>query len=140
MLVRAGQTEGSVDLARLAGLIPAGAICEVLNEDGSMERLPDLKVMAEQFGSKICTIKDLIQYRVRTEMLVRKGAETVLPTQYGGDFRLIIYENDVDNLAHSALVKSEINPEEPILMRVHSECLAGDVFGSRRCFCGNQLR
>lgn len=139
VLVRAGQTEGSVDLARLAGLIPAGAICEVLNEDGTMARLPDLKVMAERFGLKICTIKDLIQYRMRTETLVRRGAETVLPTGFGGEFKLIVYENDVDNLEHIALVKGEINPSEPILVRVHSECLTGDVFGSRRCDCGSQL-
>lgn len=139
VLVRAGQTEGSVDLARLAGLIPAGAICEVLNEDGTMARLPDLMGMAERFGLKICTIKDLIQYRMRTETLVRRGAETVLPTASGGAFRLIIYENDVDNLEHIALVKGEINPAEPTLVRVHSECLTGDVFGSRRCDCGSQL-
>lgn len=139
VLVRAGQTEGSVDLARLAGLTPAGVICEVLNEDGTMARLPDLMVMAEKHNLKICTIKDLIQYRMRNEKLVRRGAETVLPTEFGGDFRLIVYENEVDNHNHVALVKGEIDPEEPILVRVHSECLTGDVFGSRRCDCGNQL-
>ncbi len=139
VLVRAGQTEGSVDLSRLAGLAPAGVICEVLNEDGTMARLPDLMVMAERHDLKICTIKDLIQYRMRTEKLVRRGAETVLPTEFGGDFRLIVYENDVDNHNHVALVKGEVSPEEPILVRVHSECLTGDVFGSRRCDCGNQL-
>lgn len=139
VLVRAGQTEGSVDLSRLAGLAPAGVICEVLNEDGTMARLPDLMVMAERHNLKICTIKDLIQYRMRTEKLVRRGAETVLPTEFGGDFRLIVYENDVDNHNHVALVKGEVSPEEPILVRVHSECLTGDVFGSRRCDCGNQL-
>ncbi len=139
VLVRAGQTEGSVDLSRLAGLVPAGVICEVLNEDGTMARLPDLMVMAERHNLKICTIKDLIQYRMRTEKLVRRGAETVLPTEFGGDFRLIVYENDVDNHNHVALVKGEVSPEEPILVRVHSECLTGDVFGSRRCDCGNQL-
>jgi len=139
VLVRAGQTEGSVDLARLAGLVPAGVVCEVLNENGTMARLPDLKVMAERFGLKICTIKDLIQYRMRTETLVRRGAETALPTASGADFRLIIYENDVDNLEHIALVKGEMNPEEPILVKVHSQCLTGDVFGSRRCDCGSQL-
>ncbi|MGO8822810.1 MAG: bifunctional 3,4-dihydroxy-2-butanone-4-phosphate synthase/GTP cyclohydrolase II [Desulfomonilaceae bacterium] len=139
VLVRAGQTEGSVDLSRLAGLAPAGVICEVLNEDGTMARLPDLMVMAERHNLKICTIKDLIQYRMRTEKLVRRGAETVLPTEFGGDFRLIVYENDVDNHNHVALVKGEVSPEDPILVRVHSECLTGDVFGSRRCDCGNQL-
>jgi len=139
VLVRAGQTEGSVDLARLAGLIPAGAICEVLNDDGTMARLPDLIGIAEQHGLKICTIKNLIQYRMRTETLVRRGAETVLPTEFGGEFRLYVYENDVDNLKHVALVKGEINPDDPILVRVHSECLTGDVFGSRRCDCGSQL-
>jgi 3,4-dihydroxy 2-butanone 4-phosphate synthase/GTP cyclohydrolase II len=139
VLVRAGQTEGSVDLSRLAGLAPAGVICEVLNEDGTMARLPDLMVMAEKHGLKICTIKDLIKYRMRTEKLVRRGAETILPTEFGGDFRLIVYENDVDNHNHVALVKGEVNPEEPTLVRVHSECLTGDVFGSKRCDCGNQL-
>ena len=139
VLVRAGQTEGSVDLSRLAGLAPAGVICEVLNEDGTMARLPDLMVMAKHNNLKICTIKDLIQYRMRTEKLVRRGAETVLPTEFGGDFRLIVYENDVDNHNHVALVKGEVDPEDPILVRVHSECLTGDVFGSRRCDCGNQL-
>lgn len=139
VLVRAGQTEGSVDLARLAGLCPAGVICEVLNEDGTMARLPDLMVMAEHHGLKICTIRDLIKYRMRTEKLVRRGAETTLPTEFGGDFRLIVYENEVDNHNHVALIKGEVDPDEPILVRVHSECLTGDVFGSRRCDCGNQL-
>jgi 3,4-dihydroxy 2-butanone 4-phosphate synthase / GTP cyclohydrolase II len=139
VLVRAGQTEGSVDLARLAGFEPAGVICEVMNDDGTMARLPNLAVMAEKHGVKICTIKDLIQYRTRNERLVRRGAETVLPTDFGGDFRLIVYENDVDNHNHVALVKGEISPDEAVLVRVHSECLTGDVFGSRRCDCGNQL-
>lgn len=138
VLVRAGQTEGSVDLARLAGLTPAGAICEVMNDDGTMARLPELMVMADQHNLKICTIKDLIQYRMKHERLVRRGAETTLPTEYG-DFKLIGYENDVDKLNHVALVKGEIDPEEAILVRVHSECLTGDVFGSRRCDCGSQL-
>ncbi len=139
VLVRAGQTEGSMDLARLAGLKPAGVICEVLNDDGTMARLPDLMCMAEQHGLKICTVKDIIEYRMHHEKLVRRGAETVLPTDFGGDFRLIVYENDVDTHNHVALVKGEINPDEPVLVRVHSECLTGDVFGSRRCDCGNQL-
>ena len=139
VLVRAGQTEGSMDLARLAGLKPAGVICEVLNEDGTMARLPDLMCIAEKHDLKICTVKDIIEYRMHNEKLVRRGAETVLPTDFGGDFRLIVYENDVDAHNHVALVKGEINPDEPVLVRVHSECLTGDVFGSRRCDCGNQL-
>lgn len=139
VLVRAGQTEGSVDLARLAGLTPAGVICEVMRDDGTMARLPDLMILAEEHGLKITTVKDIIRYRMRTETLVRQAAETVLPTAFGGDFRLLIFENDVDNLEHVALVKGDINPEEPTLVRVHSECLTGDVFGSRRCDCGTQL-
>ena len=139
VLVRAGQTEGSVDLARLAGCTPAGVICEVMNDDGTMARLPDLMIMAERHGLKICTIKDLIKYRMHNERLVRRGAETTLPTDFGGDFRLIVYENDVDKHNHVALVKGEVNPDEAILVRVHSECLTGDVFGSKRCDCGSQL-
>jgi len=139
VLVRAGQTEGSVDLARLAGFTPAGVICEVMNDDGRMARMPDLTTLAKQHDLKICTIRDLIKYRMRTERLVRRGAETVLPTECGGDFRLIVYENDVDKHNHVALVKGEINPDEPVLVRVHSECLTGDVFGSQRCDCGPQL-
>ena len=139
VLVRAGQTEGSVDLARLAGLTPAGVICEVMNDDGTMARLHDLTLMAKQFGLKICTIKDIIRYRMRTERLVRRGAVTTLPTEHGGEFKLIVYENDVDKLRHIALVKGDIDPDEPTLVRVHSECLTGDVFGSRRCDCGSQL-
>jgi 3,4-dihydroxy 2-butanone 4-phosphate synthase/GTP cyclohydrolase II len=110
-----------------------------MNEDGSMARLPHLMLMAEKHGLKICTIKDLIQYRMKTERLVRRGAETVLPTEFGGSFRLIVYENDVDNHNHVALVKGDIDPEEAVLVRVHSECLTGDVFGSKRCDCGIQL-
>ncbi len=138
-LVRAGQTEGSVDLARLAGLTPAGVICEVMNDDGTMARMPDLMKMAEVHDLKICTIKDIIQYRMRNETLVRRAAQTVLPTDFGGEFKLIVYENDVDNLNHVALVKGDISPDVPTLVRVHSECLTGDVFGSRRCDCGSQL-
>jgi len=104
-----------------------------------MARLPDLKVIAEEHGLKICTIQDIIQYRMRTETLVRRGAETVLPSDFGADFKLIVYENDVDNLNHVALVLGDIKPDEPTLVRVHSECLTGDVFGSRRCDCGSQL-
>ncbi len=139
VLVRAGQTEGSVDLAIIAGLAPAGVICPVMSEDGTMARLPDLITMAERYGLKICAIKDLIQYRMRTERLVRRGAETRLPTSFGGDFRLIVYENGVNKLHHVALVKGKVSPEEPILVRVHSACLTGDVFGSKRCNCGYHL-
>jgi 3,4-dihydroxy 2-butanone 4-phosphate synthase / GTP cyclohydrolase II len=140
VLVRAGQTEGSVDLARFAGCTPAGAICEVMNEDGTMARLPDLIKMAEFHGLKICTIRDIIRYRMSHERLVRRGAETLLPTDVGGEFRLIVYENDVDHHDHVALVKGDINADEPVLVRVHSECLTGDVFGSLRCDCGSQLQ
>ncbi len=138
VLVRAGQTEGSVDLARLAGLKSAGVICEVMNEDGTMARMPELKKFAREHGLKICTIADLVAYRLRNEMLVRRAAEAALPTGYG-EFNAIAFENDVDKLEHLALVKGEIKGEEPVLVRVHSECLTGDVFGSSRCDCGDQL-
>jgi len=139
VLVRAGQTEGSVDLARLAGLKPAGVICEIMNDDGTMARMPQLRKFAEKHDLKIVTIADLVAYRMRKELLVRRAAETVLPTPFGGDFRAIAYENDVDKAQHLALVKGDLNPERPILVRVHSECLTGDVFGSQRCDCGEQL-
>jgi len=138
-LVRAGQTEGSVDLARLAGLKPAGVICEIMNEDGSMARLPDLEKFAEEHKLKIVTTADVIKYRMLKESLVYRGAETIIPTFYGGEFKAIAYENQVDFHEHLALVKGEIDPEEPMLVRVHSECLTGDVFGSQRCDCGPQL-
>ncbi len=139
VLVRAGQTEGSVDLARLAGLKPAGVICEIMNPDGTMARMPQLKKFATEHDLKIVTIADLVRYRMQKERLVRRGAETLLPTQFGGDFLAIGYENDVDDLQHLALVKGVIDPEKPVLVRVHSECLTGDVFGSLRCDCGDQL-
>ena len=139
VMVRAGQTEGSMDLARLAGLTPAGVICEVMDEDGTMARMPALEKFSEAHGIGICTIADLIEYRMRTESFVRKAAETTLPTCHGGPFRAIVYENDVDSFLHVALVKGEITPEKPTLVRVHSECLTGDVFGSMRCDCGDQL-
>jgi len=140
VLVRAGQTEGSVDLARLAGLKPAGVICEIMNEDGTMARLPQLRKFALKHGLKIISIADLIAYRMQKESLVRRAAETLLPTAICGDLKLIVYENDVDQAQHLALVKGEIGPEQPVLVRVHSECLTGDVFGSRRCDCGDQLQ
>jgi len=139
VLVRAGHTEGSVDLARLAGLRPAAVICEIMNDDGTMARMPELEVFAKRHGLKIATIADIINYRLRKERLVRRVATATLPTKYGGEFQAILYENDIDNQNHIALVKGEIDPEEPILVRVHSECLTGDVFGSLRCDCGEQL-
>ncbi|MGD8471702.1 MAG: bifunctional 3,4-dihydroxy-2-butanone-4-phosphate synthase/GTP cyclohydrolase II [Desulfobacterales bacterium] len=139
VIVRAGQTEGSVDLARLAGLTAAGVICEVMDEDGTMARMPALKKFSEKHGVGICTIEDLIEYRMRTESFVRRAAETVIPTAIGGELKAIVYENDVDNLLHIAMVKGEIDSETPVLVRVHSECLTGDIFGSLRCDCGPQL-
>ena len=138
VLVRTGQTEGSVDLARLAGLKPAGVICEIMNEDGTMARMPQLKAFALEHGIRICTVADLVAYRLRTESLVRRTAQAVLPTRFG-EFRVVSFENDVDGREHLALVMGEVRPDEPTLVRVHSECMTGDVFGSLRCDCGNQL-
>ena len=139
VLVRTGQTEGSVDLARLAGLKPAGVICEVMNDDGTMARMPDLEIFAKKHGVKIVTIAELIRYRLQNESLVRRAAVTTLPTVYGGEFTAIAYENEVDRQQHLALVKGDIRSEDAVLVRVHSECLTGDVFGSQRCDCGDQL-
>jgi 3,4-dihydroxy 2-butanone 4-phosphate synthase/GTP cyclohydrolase II len=139
VLRRAGQTEGSVDLARLAGLTPAGVICEVMNDDGTMARMSDLVVFARAHGLKIVTIAELINYRLQNEKLVRRAAEATLPTAMGGEFRAIVYENDIDHVDHVALVKGEIRPDDAVLVRVHSECLSGDAFGSMRCDCGEQL-
>ena len=139
VLVRTGQTEGSVDLARLAGMKPSGVICEIMNDDGTMARMPDLEIFAKKHSLKIVTIADLIRYRLQNESLVRRAAVTTLPTVYGGEFKAIAYENDVDIQQHLALVKGEIHPDESVLVRVHSECLTGDVFGSERCDCGEQL-
>jgi len=139
VLRRAGQTEGSVDLARLAGLKPAGVICEIMNDDGTMARMVDLVGFARQHDLKIVTIADLIQYRLRNEKLVRRAAEAVLPTALAGEFRSYVYENDIDHVDHVALVKGEIRADDPVLVRVHSECLTGDAFGSLRCDCGEQL-
>jgi 3,4-dihydroxy 2-butanone 4-phosphate synthase/GTP cyclohydrolase II len=140
VLVRAGQTEGSVDLARLAGLKPAGVICEIMKEDGTMARMPDLERFAEEHNVRIVTIADIIAYRLKKDSLVRRIAEAVVPTKYGGEFMAIAFENDVDSNEHLALIKGEINPDEPVLVRVHSECLTGDVLGSERCDCGEQLK
>ncbi|GAB4545996.1 MAG: bifunctional 3,4-dihydroxy-2-butanone-4-phosphate synthase/GTP cyclohydrolase II [Thermodesulfovibrionia bacterium] len=139
VLQRAGQTEGSVDLARLAGLYPAGVICEIMNDDGTMARVPQLMEFAKRFGLKIVTIKDLIQYRMRNECLVYRIAEADIPTRYGGNFRAIVFGNILDKSEHIAFVKGEIKPDDKVLVRVHSECLTGDVFGSMRCDCGPQL-
>ncbi len=138
-IVRAGQTEGSVDLARLAGLKPAGVICEIMDEDGTMARMPALEKFSEKHGVGICTIADLIEYRMRTESFVHRSAETMIPTSIAGDFKAVVYENDIDRLLHIAMVKGEIDSEKPVLARVHSECLTGDIFGSLRCDCGLQL-
>jgi 3,4-dihydroxy 2-butanone 4-phosphate synthase/GTP cyclohydrolase II len=138
VLQRAGQTEGSVDLARLAGLTPAGVICEIMNLDGTMARVPQLMDFAREHSLKIVTVKDLITYRMNKEMIVRRIADVHMPTEYG-DFRAIAYANDVDDNVHMALVKGEIKGGDKVLVRVHSECLTGDVFSSRRCDCGEQL-
>lgn len=139
VLQRAGQTEGSVDLARLAGLTPAGVICEIMNDDGTMARVPELVEFSKKHNMKIVTIKDLIQYRMRTERFVKRTASVQLPTEYGGNFTAISYSSDVDSNVHIALLKGDIKPEDNVLVRVHSECLTGDVFGSKRCDCGEQL-
>jgi len=139
VMARIGQTEGSVDLARLAGLKPSGVICEIMDEDGSMARMPALEKFSEKYGLGICTISDLVEYRTRTESFVHKAVETIIPTGHAGDFRMIAYDNDLDDLLHIALVKGELDPEKPVLVRVHSECMTGDIFGSLRCDCGSQL-
>jgi len=138
VLVRAGHTEAIVDLARLAGLYPAGVICEILSEDGSMARLPKLKAMAKRFGIKIVSVADLIAYRYRHERLVRRVAEAKLPTTYG-IFTAIAYKSDIDPDEHLALVMGDVATDDPVLVRVHSQCLTGEVFGSLRCDCGEQI-
>lgn len=136
---RTGQTEGSVDLSRMAGLKPAGVICEIINEDGTMARMPDLEIFAKKHDMRILSIADMIQYRLRKESLVHRAGTAVLPTSYGGEFKAIVYENEIDRVDHIALVKGDIDPDKPTLVRVHSECLTGDAFGSLRCDCGEQL-
>ncbi len=139
VLVRAGQTEGSVDLARIAGLKPAGVICEIMREDGNMARMPDLVEFSRRHGIKICSVADLIRYRMRFgDITVTKVAEADLPTRYG-HFRSMAFRSDADGKTHIALVKGEFTADDPVLVRVHSECLTGDVFGSLRCDCGGQL-
>ena len=138
VLRRAGHTEAAVDLARLAGLYPAGALIEIINEDGTMARLPQLIEVAKKFDIKIICIKDLISYRLKTESIVENGVEVDLPTQYG-HFRLIPFRQKSNGLEHIALIKGKFEPDEPILVRVHSSCATGDIFGSMRCECGEQL-
>ncbi|MGH7890965.1 MAG: GTP cyclohydrolase II, partial [Thermodesulfobacteriota bacterium] len=139
VLVRAGHTEGSVDIARLAGLKPAAVICEIMNDDGDMARLPDLEKFAETYDIKIASIADLISYRLRAESLVRRAASAMIPTE-NGEFQIIVYESDIDPQHHVAFIKGEITPEKDVLVRVHSECLTSDVFGSLRCDCGSQIK
>lgn len=138
VLRRVGQTEAGVDLARLAGFEPAGVICEILKEDGTMARRPELEVFAEEHGLKFITVADLVAYRLAKERLVRRIAQAVLPTDHG-DFLVIAYESLMDGREHVALVKGELDGGQDVLVRMHSECLTGDVFGSRRCDCGEQL-
>jgi len=139
VLVRTGQTEGSVDLARLAGMTEAGVICEIMNDDGTMARMPDLEEFAKKHDMKIATIADLVEYRLRQDMLVQRAVEARIPTDHAGEFKAIVYKNQLDNFEHLAMVKGDINSDEPVMVRVHSECLTGDVFGSSRCDCGSQL-
>ncbi len=139
VMVRVGQTEGSVDLSRLAGLDPSAVICEIMDDDGTMARMPSLEIFSKEHGIGICTIADLVAYRTNTEKFIRQAAETVIPTKFGGDFRIVAYENDLDNLTNIAIIKGEVDSGEPVLVRVHSECMTGDIFGSERCDCGDQL-
>ena len=138
VLRRAGHTEASVDLARLAGLYPAAALIEIMNEDGTMARMPDLQLVAQKYGIKLITIKDLIAYRLKNESIVEKGEEAMLPTHYG-TFKIIPFRQKSNGLEHVALVKGEWDKDEPVLVRVHSSCMTGDIFGSCRCECGEQL-
>lgn len=138
VLSRAGHTEASVDLARLAGLRPAGVLCEIMDDDGTMARVPRLMEMAEKFDMKIVTVKDLIEYRRHNERLIQKDTEVDFPTRWG-HFKLHLYHSDIDDHHHLALVKGDVSGQKDVLVRVHSQCLTGDVFGSARCDCGDQL-
>jgi 3,4-dihydroxy 2-butanone 4-phosphate synthase/GTP cyclohydrolase II len=138
VLARAGQTEATVDLAKMAGFYPAGVCCEIMNEDGTMARLPQLKVFAKKHDLKIISVADLIAYRFRHERLVQKVSEAKLPTKYG-NFKVIAYKSSTDPDEHVALVMGNVNTQEPVLVRVHSQCLTGDVFHSLRCDCGEQI-
>ena len=139
VLFRTGQTEGSVDLARLSGLSAAAVICEIMNEDGTMARMPDIEKFSKKHDLKIAAVADIIAYRMQTESFVHSAAETILPTPFG-EFKAIAFSNDIDDYEHLALVKGDIDPEKEVMVRVHSECLTGDVFGSFRCDCGEQLK
>jgi len=139
VLKRAGHTEASVDLSRLAGLYPAAVICEIMNEDGTMSRLPQLAEFADKYGLSIVTIADLIQYRMRNERMVEKATIVDMPTMYG-DFKAHVYYSHLDQQTHIALVKGDLSIKEPVLVRVHSECLTGDALGSMRCDCGDQIK
>ncbi|MEY4480010.1 MAG: hypothetical protein RLZZ267_688 [Bacillota bacterium] len=138
VLRRAGHTEAAVDLAKMCGSYPAAVICEIIKEDGSMARLPDLKIIADEHQLKLISIQDLIRYRNEKEQLVKREVEVRMPTDFG-EFKAIAYTNIIDDKEHVAFVKGELNPEQPVLVRVHSECLTGDVFHSHRCDCGPQL-
>ena len=139
VLFRTGQTEGSVDLARLAGMSQAAVICEIMNEDGTMARMPDIEKFSIKHDLKIAAVADIIAYRMQMESFVHSVAETILPTPYG-EFKAVAFSNDIDDYEHLALVKGNIDPDKEVMVRVHSECLTGDVFGSYRCDCGEQLK
>jgi len=138
VLRRAGHTEAVIDLCKLAGLYPAGVLCEIMNDDGTMARVPELRGLAKHFHMKIITVKDLIEFRIRSERLVQRIVTTHLPTKYG-EFQIFMYRSETDSKEHVALVRGEIRPDVPVLVRVHSECLTGDIFGSLRCDCNEQL-
>lgn len=140
VLTRTGQTEGSIDIARIAGSKPYGVICEIMKDDGTMARMPDLTEFSKKYDIKILTVKDLINYRLQNEKHVKKLVESSIPTKFSGKFKIIAYSNDIDFKEHIALVKGDINKDEPTLVRVHSQCLTGDIFDSKRCDCGDQLK
>ncbi len=140
VLTRTGQTEGSIDIARIGGLKPYGVICEIMKDDGTMARMPDLAEFSKKWDIKILTIKDLINYRLKHEKHVERLVESVIPTDFAGEFKIIVYSNNIDFKEHIALTKGDIKRNEPVLVRVHSQCLTGDIFGSRRCDCGDQLK
>ncbi len=139
VLRRTGHTEATIDLARLAGFEPAGVLVEILNEDGTMARLPELKKIAEKFDLKLISIEDLVAYRLKTESLIKKEVQIKMPTEFG-DFEMVAFKQTTNNMDHLALVKGEWKEDEPVLVRVHSSCMTGDIFGSCRCDCGPQLK
>ena len=140
VLTRTGQTEGSIDIARIGGLKPYGVICEIMKDDGTMARMPDLAEFSKKWDIKILMIKDLINYRLKHEKHVERLVESVIPTEFAGEFKIVVYSNNIDFKEHIALTKGDIKRNEPVLVRVHSQCLTGDIFGSRRCDCGDQLK